>query len=98
MRRSLMLLLALLSVRYLYWRFTASLNLSTPIAAALSLLLLAAEAWLLISGLIPILLSWRNYNDGFAAANQAEKQWQKSMWRPWVDVLIPTCGEPLPVL
>ena len=98
MRRSLMLLLALLSVRYLYWRFTASLNLSTPIAAALSLLLLAAEAWLLISGLIPILLSWRNYNDGFAAANQAEMQWQKSMWRPWVDVLIPTCGEPLPVL
>jgi len=81
MRRSLMLLLALLSVRYLHWRFTESLNLSTPIAAALSLLLLAAEAWLLISGLIPILLSWRNYNDGFAAANKAEMQWQKSMWR-----------------
>ena len=37
MRRSLMLLLALLSMRYLHWRFTASLNLSTPIAAALSL-------------------------------------------------------------
>ena len=42
MRRSLMLLLALLSVRYLHWR---------------------------------------NYNDGFAAANKAEMQWQKRMWR-----------------
>ena len=37
MRRSLLLLLALLTVRYLCWRVTGSLNLTTPLAALFSL-------------------------------------------------------------
>lgn len=98
MRRSLLLLLALLTVRYLYWRVTGSLNLATPLASVFSLLLLAAEAWLLLSGLVPLLLGWRRFDDGRAAADRAEAQWRSGAWRPWVDVLIPTCGEPLPVL
>jgi len=97
MRRSL-LLLALLTVRYLCWRVTGSLNLTTPLAATFSLLVLAAEAWLLLSGLVPLLLGWRRFDDGRAAADRAEAQWRSGDWRPWVDVLIPTCGEPLPVL
>jgi cellulose synthase (UDP-forming) len=98
MRRSLLLLLALLSLRYLHWRATSSLNLSTPPAAALSLLLLLAEGWLLLSGLLPLLLAWRRFSDGRPEADAAEARWRASDWRPWVDVLIPTCGEPLPVL
>lgn len=98
MRRSLLILLALLSLHYLQWRVLQSLNLSTNLAAALSVLLLLAEAWLLLSGLLPLLLAWRRFSDGSAEANAAQLRWQASSWRPQVDVLIPTCGEPLPVL
>jgi len=98
MRRSLLLLLALLSLRYLHWRATSSLNLSTPLAAILSLLLLLADGWLLLSGLLPLLLAWRRFSEGRPEADAAEARWRASTWRPWVDVLIPTCGEPLPVL
>ncbi len=98
MRRSLLLLLALLCLSYLHWRLSESLNLSAPLAAALSVLLLLAEAWLLLSGLLPLLLAWRRFSDGSAEADAAQLRWQASRWRPQVDVLIPTCGEPLPVL
>jgi cellulose synthase (UDP-forming) len=98
MRRSLLVLLAGLTLRYLHWRVTASLNLSTPLASSLSVLLLLAEGWLLLSGLLPLLLAWRPFSDGRPEAEAAQARWQASSWRPWVDVLIPTCGEPLPVL
>jgi cellulose synthase (UDP-forming) len=98
MRRSLLLLLALLSLRYLHWRVTGSLNLSSALAVALSVLLLLAEGWLLLSGLLPLLLAWRRFSDGRPEADAALTRWQASSWRPTVDVLIPTCGEPLPVL
>jgi cellulose synthase (UDP-forming) len=98
MRRSLLLLLALLSLRYLHWRATGSLNLSSPLAAGLSLLVLLAEGWLLLTGLLPLLLAWRRFSDGRPEADAAEARWREGSWRPWVDVLIPTCGEPLPVL
>lgn len=98
MRRSLLLLLTLLTARYLHWRVTASLTLDSTLAASFSVLLLLAEGWLLLSGLLPLLLAWRRFSDGRAEADAAQINWQKSDWRPWVDVLIPTCGEPLPVL
>ena len=98
MRRSLLVLLALFSLRYLHWRVTASLNLTSALAASLSVLLLLAEGWLLLSGLLPLLLAWRRFSDGRPEADAAQAHWQASSWRPWVDVLIPTCGEPLPVL
>ena len=98
MRRSLLLLLTLLCGHYLLWRLTDSLNLATPLAAGLSVLLLLAEGWLLLSGLLPLLLSWRRFSDGRSEADTAQRHWQAGSWRPWVDVLIPTCGEPLPVL
>ena len=98
MRRSLLLLLALLALRYLHWRVAFSLNLATPLAASLSVVLLLAEGWLLLTGLLPLLLAWRRFSDGRAEADAAQRRWQASDWQPWVDVLIPTCGEPLPVL
>jgi len=97
-RRSLLLLLALLTLHYLQWRVLQSLNLITPLATGLSLLLLLAEGWLLLSGLLPLLLAWRRFSDGRPEADAAQARWQASRWRPTVDVLIPTCGEPLPVL
>jgi len=98
MRRSLLVLLILLSLHYLQWRLLKSLNLSSNLAVALSVLLLLAEAWLLLSGLLPLLLAWRRFSDGSAEADAAQGRWLASTWRPQVDVLIPTCGEPLPVL
>ena len=98
MRRSLLGLLTLLALHYLHWRVFHSLNLSSPLAAALSLLLLLAEGWLLLSGLLPLLLAWKQFSDGRPEADAAQARWQASRWRPSVDVLIPTCGEPLPVL
>lgn len=97
-RRSLLLLLVVLSLRYLHWRVVFSLNLSSPLAAGLSVLLLLAEGWLLLSGLLPLLLAWRRFSDGRPEADAAQRLWLASDWRPWVDGLIPTCGEPLPVL
>lgn len=97
-RRSVLLVLMLLLGRYLHWRLTASLNLATPLSASLSWLLLLAEAWLLLTGLVPLLLSWRRFDDGRAAADAAQAQWQAGSWRPQIDVLVPTCGEPLAVL
>ena len=97
-RRSVLVALVLLNLAYLHWRLSASLNLATPLSTALSWVLLLAEAWLLLSGLLPLLLSWRRFDDGRAAADAAEAQWRGSDWRPHVDVLVPTCGEPLPVL
>ena len=92
MRRSLLVLLILLSLHYLQWRLLQSLNLSSHLAAALSVLLLFAEAWLLLSGLLPLLLAWRRFSDGSPEADAAQAIWQASNWRPQVDVLIPTCG------
>ena len=98
MRRSLLALLTLLALHYLHWRVFHSLNLSSPLATGLSLLLLSAEGWLLLSGLLPLLLAWKRFSDGRPEADAAQTRWQASTWRPAVDVLIPTCGEPLPVL
>ena len=98
MRRSLLVVLCGLVLRYGHWRITASLNLNGPVATGLSLLLLLAEGWLLLSGMLPLLLSWRRFSDGRAEADAAQRRWQQSQWKPGVDVLIPTYGEPLPVL
>ena len=46
-RRSLILLISALTLRYLHWRCTASLNLDSPLSTGLSGLLLLAEGWLL---------------------------------------------------
>ena len=97
-RRSLILLISLLTARYLHWRITSSLNLNTNLSTALSLLLLAAEAWLLLSGLLPLWLAWRRFPDRRSTMQQLKEQWRSSDWRPTVDILVPTYGEPLEVL
>ena len=97
-RRSLIVLISLLTARYLHWRITSSLNLSTHLSTGLSLLLLTAEAWLLLSGLLPLWLAWRRFPDRRSTIDQLKKQWQSCDGRPMVDILVPTYGEPLEVL
>jgi len=94
------LVLALLTVRYLHWRITATLNLDTPLAAALSVLLLAAEIWLLAHGFLQLLFSLAP-DPPHAAQRQSDPLWWESTdpaTLPWVDVLVPSYGEPLEVV
>ena len=60
-RRSLILLISALTLRYLHWRCTTSLNLDSSVSTGLSSLLLLAEGWLLITGLLPLWLAWRRF-------------------------------------
>lgn len=97
-RRSLILLISALTLRYLHWRCTASLNLNTAVSTSLSGLLLLAEVWLLITGLLPLWLAWRRFPDRRRDVQKRHRDWQASEWRPHVDILVPTYGEPLAVL
>ncbi len=97
-RRSLILLITLLTARYLVWRLSASLNLTTALSTSLSLLLLLSEGWLLLTGLVPLWLAWRSFPDRRNEVEECEQRWRASGWRPWVDILVPTKGEPLAVL
>ncbi len=90
--------LALLTAHYLHWRATATLNLSSPVASALSLLLLAAEATLLGHGLLQLGLAWFPEPPVAAEAEQAARRLSQELNAgtrvPQVEVLVPTCGEP----
>lgn len=95
------LLLALLAARYLHWRIADTLNLDTPLAAGLSLLLLAAELWLLAHGFLQLLFSLvpeRTSGSGVMELQEACDAQDRSEAQPWVDVLVPSYGEPLAVV
>ena len=97
-RRSLIVLISFFTTRYLVWRVTSSLNLESGLSIALSVLLLIAEAWLLLGGLVPLWLAWQPFPDRRQEIDQRHQRWAESGWRPDVDILIPTYGEPLNVL
>lgn len=97
-RRSLILLISLFTFRYLIWRVTSSLNFDSRLSITLSVLLLLAEAWLLLGGLVPLWLAWQPFPDRRQEIDQRHQRWADSGWRPDVDILIPTYGEPLNVL
>ena len=84
-----LLLISLLGARYLHWRLSATLNFSTAQAGGLSLLLLACEALLLASNLLQL---W------FSLAPEEPPQPGQLSAAPAVDVLLPSCGEPLAVV
>ncbi|QVL51773.1 MAG: glycosyltransferase [Cyanobium sp. M30B3] len=91
------LLLALLTARYLHWRVTATLNLDTPLAASLSVLLLLAELWLLAHGFLQLLFSLAPEAGGTPDREAGGDQAHPGAL-PWVDVLVPSYGEPLEVV
>jgi cellulose synthase (UDP-forming) len=83
-------LLALLAVHYLLWRLTGTLNLSSPLAAVISLAALLAELVLLATGLLQLGFSlWPPRKPGSAALPE-----QPPHELPAVDVLVPSYGEP----
>jgi cellulose synthase (UDP-forming) len=95
------LLLGLLAARYVHWRITATLNLDTPLAAVLSLLLLAAELWLLGHGFLQLLFSLvpeRASNSALSGPEEEGAERPCPDAQPWVDVLVPSYGEPLAVV
>jgi|688.fasta_scaffold83673_2 cellulose synthase (UDP-forming) len=88
-------LLGLLAARYLHWRVTATLNLDTPLAASLSVLLLASELWLLAHGFLQLLFSLAPERPGQAVPASSQ---HAAAPPPSVDVLVPSYGEPLDVV
>ena len=75
-RRSLILLISLLTLRYLHWRCTDSLNLDSGLSAVLSLLMLLAESWLLVTGLLPLWLAWRPFPDRRTQMKDLAHRWR----------------------
>ena len=88
-RRWAVLMLSLLLARYLFWRASSTLNLSSPAVAGLSLLLLGCEVVLLVSAFLPL---W------FSLASAKPLTPQALGHFPPVDLLLPSCGEPLEVV
>lgn len=102
-RRSAIAVLLLLVGRYLLWRASATLNLSSAGAAALSLLLLASEAYLLGHALLQLLPAWFREPPVAEEARRAAAALREQINRdpgrlPAVDVVLPSCGEPLALL
>jgi cellulose synthase (UDP-forming) len=98
-RRSAVVVLTLLGLRYLNWRVTATLNLATPLSGSLSLLLLAAEVLLLGTGFLHLWLTWARQPPIEAEADAAALALVRRIdWEPRrvpaVDVLVPSYGEP----
>ncbi|MEB3351599.1 MAG: cellulose synthase catalytic subunit [Cyanobacteriota bacterium] len=95
-------LLTLLAGRYLLWRATSTLNLTSPAAAVLSLLTVAAEAMVITAAFPQLWFSllpkppWRARVEGAAAA--LAERIAASAPVPTVDVLVPSYGEPLALL
>ena len=99
-RRSAIAMVTLLSGLYLWWRATTTLNLSTPTASALSVLLLAAEGILLGHGVLQLWLAWFREPPVAEEAEQAAHQLHLAIGRnadrvPAIDVVVPSRGEPL---
>lgn len=102
-RRSAVLVITILGARYLVWRIGATLNLATATSTGLSLLMLVAELTLLANGLLQLWLTWARQppvqQEAAAAACTLRQRMARKPWRvPAVDVLVPSCGEPVDLI
>jgi len=89
------LLLSLLTLRYVGWRISATLNLAGPLASVLSLLAFACELALIGHGL---LLPWLSLALPRSGAGHEPPPEPTTPFLPSVDILVPTYGEPLEVV
>ena len=92
-RRIVVLILLILTIRYLSWRVLATLNLSNPIDGVFSLILLLMEI-LAMAGSILQLLMMFNVKERHQEANQYSQGVIEGKYQPLVDILIPTYNEP----
>lgn len=90
-------ILGILTVRYLLWRASSTLNLSTPLDGVFSLGLFALELFILTSGIIQLVLLLR-VRDRRKAADQLSHAVLQGEFTPAVDVMIPTYDEPAFIL
>ncbi|WP_216904436.1 glycosyltransferase [Synechococcus sp. CCY 9618] len=102
-RRSAIAVTLVLALRYLLWRAGSTLNLDTPVAAALSLTMLAAELMLLGIGLLQLVLALFAQPPVETESEQAARALQSTIARdprrlPAVDALVPCCGEPVELI
>jgi cellulose synthase (UDP-forming) len=88
MRPMIIFLSCFASMRYFYWRVAWTLSLDTPLEAAVSLLLLAAE----IYGLLILFLGY------FQTVEVTKREIPALRGMPSVDVFIPTYNEPQSVV
>ncbi|MEO0988250.1 MAG: glycosyltransferase [Cyanobacteria bacterium J06639_14] len=86
-------ILGILTIRYLLWRSSSTLNLSTPLDGVFSLGLFALELFMLTNGIIQLFLLLR-VSDRRKAADQLSQDVLSGTFRPTVDVMIPTYDEP----
>ncbi|MEM9503584.1 MAG: glycosyltransferase [Cyanobacteria bacterium P01_E01_bin.43] len=92
-RTVVVLILGVLTLRYLFWRSTSTLNLSTPLDGVFSLGLFALELLILFSGIVQLFLLLR-VRDRRKAADQLAQSVASGEYAPTVDVLIATYDEP----
>jgi cellulose synthase (UDP-forming) len=92
-------LLFLLMIHYLIWRVCFTLNVSSPLAAAISLLALLAELQLLATNLLQLGFSlWLPVRPGAIRTGSPRADVDVDGFSPSVDVLIPSYGEPLELI
>ncbi len=97
-RRSLILVVLALSIRYLWWRVTETLPpLAQPADFTFGLLFLLLELMLAFSTYICLITFWR-HRDNTPMAEQNERKSHHSVEMPGVDVFIPTYNESWEVL
>ncbi len=90
-------ILLVLTVRYLMWRTLSTLNLSNPLDGVFSLGLFALELMIFAGSLIQLFLLLR-VKDRSKAADQLAAMVQAGDYAPTVDVMIPTYNEPAFIL
>ncbi|MEO1068967.1 MAG: glycosyltransferase [Cyanobacteria bacterium J06638_6] len=96
-RTIVVIILAVLTTRYLLWRTLSTLNLSTPLDGVFSLALFALELLILTSGMVQLFLLLR-VKDRRRAADQLAETVASGAYTPSVDVMIPTYDEPAFIL
>jgi cellulose synthase (UDP-forming) len=87
-----------LAIRYLVWRSTATLNLSSPINSAFSLSVFAIEMLLFVGTIIQLLLLLLPYKNRRTEADRHSIAVIQGDYQPSIAILIPTYNEPTFVL
>ncbi len=92
-RATVVILLGILTVRYLLWRSHSTLNLDTPLNGVFSLGLFFLELLVIMNSIIQLMLLLRS-RDRRSQADHLAHDVTSGAFVPLVDVMIPTYNEP----
>ncbi|MDJ0650227.1 MAG: glycosyltransferase [Xenococcaceae cyanobacterium MO_188.B19] len=92
-RNIVVTILLILLVRYLLWRSLSTLNLANPIDGTFSVLLLLMELLAVSGGLLQLFLMFTT-KDRSQETEHYSRKVQQEIYKPTVDILIPTYNEP----